>query len=76
MRLRPKISQHDLEFKTRLIEDFLKEGDKVKGDRDLPWSGDYSCRHRAFYPPKRSLPASGDAGLVERAPLMEGKNLS
>lgn len=30
IRLRPKIDQHDMEFKTRTVEKLLKEGDKVK----------------------------------------------
>ena len=30
MRLKPKIGEHDLVFKTKLIQGFLNEGDKVK----------------------------------------------
>lgn len=30
VRLRPKIGEHDLEFKTRIIKKLLNEGDKVK----------------------------------------------
>ncbi len=75
MRLRPKISQHDLEFKTRLIEDFLKEGDKVKVT--VIFRG-REITHADIGRSILQKVAAGlkDAGLVERAPLMEGKNLS
>lgn len=75
MRLRPKIDDHDLAFKTRIIEDFLKAGDKVKvsvifrgreithaelGQAILQKVAD-NLKHMA---------------VVERAPTLEGKNLS
>ncbi len=75
MRFRPKIDDHDLEFKTRLIEDFLKEGDKVKvtvifRGREIT----HAELGRAIL--QKVAAHLKDAAVVERAPLMEGKNLS
>ena len=72
MRLRPKISQHDLEFKTRLIEDFLKEGDKVKVT--VIFRG-REITHADIGRSILQKVAAGlkDAGLVERAPSWKAR---
>ena len=75
MRLRPKIDDHDLEFKTRLIEDFLRDGDKVKvtvifRGREIT----HADIGRAIL--QKVAADLKEAAVVERAPLMEGKNLS
>ena len=75
MRLRPKIDGHDLEFKTRLIQEFLEEGDKVKvtvifRGREIT----HAELGRAIL--QKVAADLKHAAIVERAPLMEGKNLS
>jgi translation initiation factor IF-3 len=75
MRLRPKIGGHDLETKTSLIAEFLKQGDKVKvavifRGREITHA---DLGRKILQQVAADLK---DAALVERAPLMEGKNLS
>lgn len=75
MRLRPKIDSHDLEFKTRLIQEFLDEGDKVKvtvifRGREIT----HAELGRAIL--QKVAADLKLTAVVERAPLMEGKNLS
>lgn len=75
MRLRPKIDDHDLDFKTKLVQKFLEEGDKVKVT--IVFRG----RELAHPQLGRVLldtmvdKLKGVANL-ERAPLMEGKAMS
>ncbi len=75
MRLRPKIGGHDLEVKIHQVEDFLKAGDKVKvavifRGREIT----HADLGRAIL---QKVAADLKAvAVVERAPLMEGKNLS
>jgi len=75
MRLRPKIDDHDLEFKTKLIQKFLQDGDKVKVT--IVFRG----RELAHPQLGRELLDSmvdklkGVASL-ERSPMMEGKSMS
>jgi len=75
MRLRPKIGQHDLDFKTKLILDFLEEGDKVKvavnfrgRENAHPEIGRQVLEEVA-----RRLQGKGQ---VERSPLLEGRSMS
>jgi translation initiation factor IF-3 len=75
MRLRPKIDDHDLEVKTRMIEEFLRAGDKVKvtvifRGREIT----HADIGRSIL--QKVAATLKEAALVERAPLMEGKNLS
>jgi translation initiation factor IF-3 len=75
MRLRPKIDDHDLEFKTRLIEEFLREGDKVKVT--VIFRGREITHADIGREILQKVAADlKNAAVVERAPLMEGKNLS
>ena len=75
MRLRPKIAGGDLEFKTKLVQKFLEEGDKVKVT--IVFRG----RELAHPQLGRDLldtmvdKLKGVASL-ERPPLMEGKAMS
>lgn len=75
MRLRPKIAEGDLDFKTRLVQKFLEEGDKVKVT--IVFRG----RELAHPQLGRELldtmvdKLKGVASL-ERQPLMEGKAMS
>lgn len=75
MRLRPKIDDHDLETKTKMVHKFLQEGDKVKVT--IVFRG----RELAHPQLGRELLDSMIGKLegvanVERAPMMEGKAMS
>jgi len=75
MRLKPKIGEHDLEFKTRLIEGFLKEGDKVKV------TVNFRGRENAHPELGRQVLEEvvrrlNSLGAVERAPLLEGRSMT
>ena len=74
MRLSPKIGQHDLETKTRAITSFLKDGDKV---RVSMWFRGREMAHPQIGEQilKRMAQQLADVGVVERAPLMEGRNM-
>ena len=74
MRLSPKIGEHDLQTKTRTVSAFLKDGDKVRVSmwfrgREMahPHVGEQILRRMA-----QSL---ADVAVVERHPLMEGRNM-
>lgn len=75
MRLRPKIDDHDLAFKTRTIADFLAEGDKVKvtvifRGREIA----HSDIGRTIL--EKVVTDLKDVALVERSPFMEGKTMT
>ncbi len=75
VRLRPKTDEHDIAFKTRNVQRFLEEGDKVKVT--LLFRG----REMAHPQIGRTI-LEGVAeqvralGQVERMPLMEGRSMS
>src|SRR5919199_6055025 len=75
MRLKPKIGEHDLDFKTRQIVSFLREGDKVKV------TVNFRGRENAHPELGRAVleevvrRLEGD-GSVERAPLLEGRSMT
>lgn len=75
MRLKPKIGQHDLDFKTRLIQNFLNDGDKVKVTVNF--------RGRENAHPELGRVVLDEVvkrlegkGSVERAPLLEGRSMT
>jgi translation initiation factor IF-3 len=75
VRLRPKTDEHDIAFKTRNVQRFLEEGDKVKvtllfRGREMahPQIGRTILENVAEQ--VRSL------GQVERMPLMEGRTMT
>jgi translation initiation factor IF-3 len=75
MRLKPKIGGHDLETKTKLIQGFLKDGDKVKVTVNF--------RGRENAHPElgrtvleRVVKLIETEGSVERAPLLEGRSMT
>lgn len=75
MRFRPKIDEHDVEFKVRLIKKFLEEGDKVKVT--VVFRG----REMAHPHIGRDLLEKVVVGLkgiaiVEKPPAMEGRNMT
>lgn len=74
MRLGPKIGEHDLQVKTRTVSGFLKDGDKVRVSmwfrgREMahPHVGEQILRRMALQ--------LADVAVVERHPLMEGRNM-
>lgn len=75
MRLKPKIGEHDLVFKTRLIQNFLNDGDKVKV------TVNFRGRENAHPELGRAVldevvKRLEGAGAVERAPLLEGRSMT
>lgn len=75
MRLKPKIGEHDLEFKTRLIQNFLQDGDKVKV------TVNFRGRENAHPELGRAVldevvKRLAGNGSVERAPLLEGRSMT
>jgi len=75
MRLKPKIGEHDLDFKTRLIANFLNDGDKVKV------TVNFRGRENAHPELGRAVLQEvvkrlEGSGSVERAPLLEGRAMT
>lgn len=75
VRLRPKTDEHDIDFKTRAVQRFLKDGDKVKVT--LMFRG----REMAHPQIGRQIleqmaEAVREFGQVERMPLMEGRTMT
>ncbi len=74
IRFRVKIDTHDLQTKTRRASEFLDDGDRVKVAVQF--------RGREINHPQlgrnlleRAAEMIGDHGVIERAPLMEGRSL-
>jgi translation initiation factor IF-3 len=74
MRLSPKIGEHDLQVKTRAVSGFLKDGDKV---RVSMWFRGREMAHPQVGEQilRRMAQQLADVGVVERPPLMEGRNM-
>jgi translation initiation factor IF-3 len=74
MRLSPKIGEHDLRTKTRAVSSFLKDGDKV---RVSMWFRGREMAHPQVGEQilRRMAQELADVGVVERYPLMEGRNM-
>ena len=75
IRMQPKIDEHDLEFKTRHIREFLDEGDKVKVT--VRFRG-RELAHTELGKDvlDRILQMLGDSFLLEKAAQMEGRTMS
>jgi translation initiation factor IF-3 len=75
MRLKPNIGEHDLDFKTKLIVGFLREGDKVKVT--VNFKGRQNAHpelgRQVLEEVARRLDGSGS---VERTPLLEGRAMT
>lgn len=74
MRLKPKIGEHDLDFKTKLIRNFLEDGDKVKV------TVNFRGRENAHPELGRAVLEEvarrlQGIGSVERMPLLEGRSM-
>jgi len=74
MKLRPKISEHDFQTKFGYVKTFLREGDKVK--LTIMFRGREMVHQE--YGRKlldRMAAELKDVAIVERAPLVEGRNM-
>lgn len=74
VRLRPKIGEHDIEFKTRIVKKLIDEGNKVKVS--------ILFRGREITHPEigkglleRVAEELKEKALVERAPIMDGRRM-
>lgn len=75
VKVRPQISKHDLEFKVRKIQEFLKEGNKVKVSlmfrgREIVHS---SLARKVFDGVLEQL--SADSLNVDQTPKLEGRQM-
>lgn len=75
IQLRPNTDQHDIDFKTRHIQEFLKEGNKCRiivmfRGREVT----HSDLGRALL--DKIIGVLGDTCVIEQPPIMEGKRLS
>jgi translation initiation factor IF-3 len=75
IRMQPKIDEHDLEFKTRHIQEFLAEGNKVKVT--VRFRG-RELAHTELGKDvlDRILQMLGDTFILEKAAQMEGRTMS
>jgi translation initiation factor IF-3 len=74
MKLRPKVADHDFQTKFRGVKQFLEQGEKVKvtimfRGREMVHQ---DIGRRLL---DRVAEAAKDIAVVERAPIMEGRNL-
>jgi translation initiation factor IF-3 len=74
IRLRPKIGQHDLEFKTRLIQNFLNDGDKVKVT--VNFRGRENAHPELGRVVFDEVVRRLEGGSIERAPVLEGRAMT
>jgi len=75
IKLRPKTEEHDFQFKARHAERFLKEGNKTK--ITMMFRGREMVRmDRGKALLERFVEALKDAGVVEQAPKIEGRNMT
>jgi translation initiation factor IF-3 len=75
MRLSPRMNEHDLGFKTKLIQDFLQEGDKVKVT--LRFRGRENAHPEIGRTVLDEVVKRLDGmALVERTPLLEGRAMT
>lgn len=75
MRFKASIAEHDIEYRTKLIKDFLSEGDKVKVT--VTFRGRQNAHPEIGRQVLDEVIARLDgAGSVERAPLLEGRAMT
>jgi translation initiation factor IF-3 len=74
VRFRPKIEDHDFDFKAKHMRKFLQDGDKVKAT--VTFRG-REMVHQEFGKAvvERLIETLSDVAKPERDPLMEGRNL-
>jgi len=74
IKLRPKIGQHDFDFKSKHVERFLADGDKVKAT--IMFRGremDFTDRGRDLL--MRLADVHKETATIERMPKLEGRNM-
>jgi translation initiation factor IF-3 len=75
VKVRPKIEEHDMDFKLRNTRRFLGEGDKVK--ISVIFRGrEIAHTNRGYQLLARMAEALADVGVIEQDPKLEGRNLS
>ncbi|HOL21268.1 MAG TPA: translation initiation factor IF-3 [bacterium] len=75
IRFTPETSEHDYRFKKQHVEDFLKEGHRVKVT--IFYKGrEIIHKERGYQLLERLTKELADTGKVERAPKLEGPRLS
>lgn len=73
--MKPKIEEHDFNFKSRNAQKFLKEGNKVKiGIRFRGREMQHTSIGRAIL--DRFAAAIIEAGDIEKPPMMEGRSMT
>lgn len=75
MRLKPKIGEHDLDFKTKLIRNFLMDGDKVKVTVNFRGRENAHPELGRVVLEEVAKRLQG-VGAVERMPLLEGRAMT
>ena len=74
IKVRPKIEEHDMDFKLKNSRRFLSEGDKVK--ISVIFRGrEIAHTDRGIRILAQMAEALGDVGTVEQAPKLEGRNM-
>jgi translation initiation factor IF-3 len=75
IKLRPKIGQHDFDFKSKHVERFLKDGDKVKAT--IMFKGremDFTEQGQVLL--MRLAECHKETSTIERMPKLEGRNMT
>ena len=74
IKLRPKIGQHDFDFKSKHVERFLKDGDKVKAT--IMFRGrEMDFTDQGYQLLIRLSDCHKDYSVIERMPKLEGRNM-
>jgi translation initiation factor IF-3 len=75
VKMRPKIDEHDYDFKTRNAKKFLQEGDKVK--MTIMFRGREMAHTEFGIRILEKVAADvADSAVVERPPKIEGRNMT
>jgi len=75
IRMQPKIDDHDLDFKSKHVKEFLADGDKVKVT--IRFRGrELAHTELGLVVLKEVLSKLGDDFIVEKQPAMEGRFMS
>ena len=73
--MQPKIEEHDLQFKSKHIQEFLAEGNKVK--ITVRFRGrELAHTDRGLLVLNKVLELLGDTYVLEKEPSMEGRFMS
>ena len=75
IKFRPKVDEHDYQFKKKHIERFLAEGDKVKATIFFPRPRDGAPRNRAAHSRTAVRRAGRCRAIAETMPRQEGNQM-